>query len=160
MKYRDSTRPLKQWVKGANRIAVGDVDVRFDTHCANEVGDLARAVDNMSHSLQSSFHHLQEEKRNAESMLTAIADGVIKISDDGVVTYMNGMAEKITGWPSDESVVLRFEQIFNAKDAHSQKSGDAEQIMQLLPESGSFGREAILVDREGNTGPSTVAPVQ
>lgn len=147
------TRPLKQLLKGANRIAVGDFDVKFDTNCANEVGDLARAVDNMRHSLRGSFQRLTEEKRNAESTLTAIADGVIKISNDGHITYMNGTAEEVTGWPSENAVGRRFEEVFNASDAHGKQPMNAAEIMQLLPTSGSFGREAILIQRQGNSIP-------
>ena len=51
-------KPLSQLANGAARIAVGEFDVPIDTACRNEVGDLARAIDDMRHRLRDSFEQL------------------------------------------------------------------------------------------------------
>ncbi len=46
---------------------------------------------------------LSREKAHAEATLNSIADGVITVTDDGVVDYMNPVAELLTGWPLAEA---------------------------------------------------------
>jgi len=44
-----------------------------------------------------------EEKERAEVTLQSIADAVITTDRSGTVDYINPIAEKMTGWPSDEA---------------------------------------------------------
>ena len=44
-----------------------------------------------------------EEKERAEVTLQSIADAVITTDRSGTVDYVNPIAEKMTGWPSDEA---------------------------------------------------------
>src|SRR6202040_3926218 len=47
----------------------------------------------------------------------SIGDAVISTDVSGHVTYLNVVAERLTGWPRAEAVGLQFEEIFRIVDA-------------------------------------------
>jgi len=47
---------------------------------------------------------LSEQKEQAEAMLMSIAEGVIRVQPDGMVGYLNPVAERLTGWAAAEAV--------------------------------------------------------
>ncbi|OFZ71262.1 MAG: hypothetical protein A2Z01_10105 [Betaproteobacteria bacterium RBG_16_58_11] len=61
-----------------------------------------------SHAEKALFH----EKERAEVTLHSIADAVITTDGDGVVDYMNPIAEQLTGWQSAEARGHPIDQIF------------------------------------------------
>ncbi|AFM39777.1 PAS domain S-box/diguanylate cyclase (GGDEF) domain-containing protein [Desulfosporosinus acidiphilus SJ4] len=56
---------------------------------------------------------LWQEKERAEVTLASIGDGVITTDVLGNITYLNPVAETITGWNGQEAVGLRIEQVFD-----------------------------------------------
>lgn len=82
-------RPLLQLKDSANRIADGRFNVFIDTSCSNEVGELASAIESMRQRLKRAFADITKQKVRAETTLASIANGVITVSSDGGVEYMN-----------------------------------------------------------------------
>ena len=65
---------------------------------------------------------LAEEKERLRVTLQSIGDGVISTDGAGCITFMNTVAEQITGWDAVEAVGRRVEEVFvvvdDAKGAH------------------------------------------
>jgi diguanylate cyclase (GGDEF)-like protein/PAS domain S-box-containing protein len=62
---------------------------------------------------------LFDEKERAQVTLNSIGDAVISTDVAGIVTYMNIVAERLTGWPSAEAVGRRLEDVFQIIDAET-----------------------------------------
>ena len=54
--------------------------------------------------LQAGRRALYEEKRLAETMLSSIGDAVVAVDPQERITFMNPVAEALTGWPRDEAL--------------------------------------------------------
>ena len=55
---------------------------------------------------------LYAEKEQLKTLLTSIVDSVIATDENGIITFMNPEAEKITGWAFQEAKGLHHETIF------------------------------------------------
>jgi len=59
---------------------------------------------------------LATEKDRAEITLHSIGDAVITTNSDGLIEYMNNIAEQMTGWPLREAATRPVQQIFRVLD--------------------------------------------
>lgn len=66
---------------------------------------------------------LFEEKERARVTLSSIGDAVLVTDTQGNVTYLNQVAESLTGWPSAKAVGRRLEDVFNITDSDTGKRG-------------------------------------
>jgi two-component system cell cycle sensor histidine kinase/response regulator CckA len=62
--------------------------------------------------LQNEVAARQRDRNWAESVLASISEGVIAADGDGKVTYLNGLAEKLTGWTRQEAVNQPLSRVF------------------------------------------------
>jgi diguanylate cyclase (GGDEF)-like protein/PAS domain S-box-containing protein len=60
---------------------------------------------------------LFNEQERAQVTLNSIGDAVISTDVEGHITYLNVVAERLTGWPSAEAVGRPLEQVFKIIDA-------------------------------------------
>jgi diguanylate cyclase (GGDEF)-like protein/PAS domain S-box-containing protein len=60
---------------------------------------------------------LQRVERWLSATLTSIGDAVIATNLDGTITFLNPVAEKLTGWTSEEAVGLAIDQVFKLYDS-------------------------------------------
>jgi diguanylate cyclase (GGDEF)-like protein/PAS domain S-box-containing protein len=80
-----------------------------------------------SYSLSKALHNMLErtahaealfiEKERAQVTLNSIGDGVISTDVAGNVTYLNQVAEAMTGWPSAEALGRSFGEVFRIIDS-------------------------------------------
>jgi diguanylate cyclase (GGDEF)-like protein/PAS domain S-box-containing protein len=62
---------------------------------------------------------LFEEKERAQVTLDSIGDAVISTDVEGRVTYLNFVAERLTGWTAKEAIGRALEDVFQIIDANS-----------------------------------------
>ncbi|HEV7274927.1 MAG TPA: PAS domain S-box protein [Devosiaceae bacterium] len=94
---------------------------------------------------------LADEKERLAVTLRSIGDGVISTDADGRVTFMNPIAEKLTGWGSDAAIGLPVQQVFDIVD-------EAGNAVSASPVSTSLARDEVsyldddimLVGRDGS----------
>jgi PAS domain S-box-containing protein/putative nucleotidyltransferase with HDIG domain len=89
---------------------------------------------------------LREREEWLTALLKSIGDGVIAVDKDGLVSYMNPLAERLTRWPQEEALRKPLDEVF--RSVESLDGGD--------------GREAILCVRDGTRFPieKTLMPVR
>ncbi len=68
---------------------------------------------------------LFKEKERALVTLHSIADGVITTNSDGVIDYLNPMAEQLTGWISVEAAGLPLSDVFSIVDERTRESAQS-----------------------------------
>jgi diguanylate cyclase (GGDEF)-like protein/PAS domain S-box-containing protein len=65
---------------------------------------------------------LFEEKERAEVTLNSIGDAVISTDVEGRVTYLNLVAERLTGWPREEAAGRPLEDVFQIIDSDTRET--------------------------------------
>jgi diguanylate cyclase (GGDEF)-like protein/PAS domain S-box-containing protein len=92
---------------------------------------------------------LSEERERLRVTLQSIADGVISTDAEGRITFINPVAEQMTGWSASEAVGLRIEDVFTP--SHEDGRTAANPVTECL--SGRVRRhvdeDAVLVTRTG-----------
>jgi diguanylate cyclase (GGDEF)-like protein/PAS domain S-box-containing protein len=106
---------------------------------------------------------LAEEKERLRVTLESIGDGVISTDAETRVTFMNPIAEEMTGWTSEEAIGRQLSEVFRTVD-----QGSGKPAVDVVSECLSSGKpmyldaEAVLVGRhdERRDIRSSAAPVR
>jgi PAS domain S-box-containing protein len=64
-------------------------------------------------SRRKAQERLQQQSESLRVTLASIGDAVIATNNDGLITFVNPMAEKITGWAMAEAVEKPIDEVFN-----------------------------------------------
>jgi len=104
-----------------------------------------------------------DEKERAEVTLQSIADAVITTDRSGTVDYINPVAEKMTGWPSDEACGRNVNGIVKlVKDGGKELIDDPVSLALASGDPIHLADQTALVSRRGLEVPiqATVAPIR
>lgn len=95
--------------------------------------------------------HLHMSEDNLRITLDSIGDAVITTDTDGVITRMNPMAERLTGWAATEAVGRPLPEVFHIINAHTRvpESNPAQKVLQKGKIIG-LANHTILVNKAGN----------
>jgi len=66
-------------------------------------------------------HALLAEMDRAQITLHSIGDGVITTDAEGIIDYMNPVAENLTGWSMESAIGKKLQTVFQVVDANSRK---------------------------------------
>jgi diguanylate cyclase (GGDEF)-like protein/PAS domain S-box-containing protein len=113
-----------------------------------------------SYSLSKALHNMLERKANAEALfmeqeraqvtLNSIGDGVISTDGEGNVTYLNQVAEAMTGWTGAEALGRAFSDVFRIIDSTNPEH-TVNPMTAAMHENRTVGLSAscILIRRDG-----------
>ncbi len=74
----------------SERIAAGDLSARIDADgTSDEIGIVAAALDRTARRLEQSFHEVEMSRKELETVLNSMQEGVIATSRDGRVIWAN-----------------------------------------------------------------------
>lgn len=96
---------------------------------------------------------LRESQEWLAVTLNSIGDGLIATNQQGLVTFMNPVAEDLTGWSTDQAQGKPLEDVFSAKEEKTGKSvvGLTEGLVALRGNASLTGK--LLVTKNGSTMP-------
>lgn len=117
--------------------------------------------------------HLVERQRTAEGILVererlrvtlaSIGDAVISTDIEGRVSFMNPVAEHLTGWSHDEALGQSLADVFRVVHEHSRRSTDNSAVRPTR-DGGHAGdaKQIVLIACEGTRRPidNSVAPIR
>ena len=114
-----------------------------------------------SYSLSKALHNMLERTANAEALfiekeraqvtLNSIGDGVISTDVAGNVTYLNQVAEALTGWMRAEALGRPFGEVFRIIDrANPVHTVDPMSIAMQQNKSVVLSGSCMLIRRDGN----------
>ncbi len=117
---RTLTRRLNLLSRAADEIASGNFSVSLPaTLGRDEVSRLTRDFAEMTNALERDIAErtrmegiLFEEKERAQVTLNSIGDAVITTDTAGKVTFLNPVAETMTGWRDEEAQGKELEEVF------------------------------------------------
>lgn len=122
-----------------------------------------RRFNEKNRALTDSNNLLGIEKERLRVMLQSIGDGVISADEQGNVTFLNPVAQSLTGWAGDGAVGRPFEEVFNIV---SELTGEpCENPVQKVLESGEvigLANHTVLIARDGTQRPiaDSAAPIR
>ncbi|MGH8199462.1 MAG: hybrid sensor histidine kinase/response regulator [Steroidobacteraceae bacterium] len=108
-------------------------------------------------------HHLRRERETFEVTLKSIGDAVIVTDVSGRVTFLNPVAERITGWAMADAIGQPFEKVFHIVNEHTGAAVE-HPVTKVLETGGIVGlaNHTILITRDGQRVPidDSGAPVR
>lgn len=105
MAHRVANR-MSRIVAFAQRIAAGDLAARIDEDDHDEIAAVARALDTTASRLESTFHSLESSRRELTALLDSMQEGVIAVTQSGLVSWSNASIARLTQQPIREGRAL------------------------------------------------------
>lgn len=84
-----TSRPLRDMATAAARIGRGESPVRIPVAARDEVGELARVLNDMSERVERQMQQLSSEKQRLDTILRGMGEGVMVTSAEGVISLVN-----------------------------------------------------------------------
>ena len=73
----------------AVKVAGGDFDAHADENAPDEMGELGKALNNLSYQLSRNMYMLIVERNRLKHMLDGLSEGIIAIDAEGQITHIN-----------------------------------------------------------------------
>jgi diguanylate cyclase (GGDEF)-like protein/PAS domain S-box-containing protein len=111
---------------------------------------------------KSMQEELFEEKERAQVTLNSIGDAVICTDISGNITFLNLVAERMTGWSRDEAVRKPMAEVFRVLDATSRKTTPNPMEMAVRQDRTiHLPSNCVLIKRDGSEIPieDSIAPI-
>ncbi len=88
------SRPVVRMTKLANRIAEGETGEYVQMGSADEIGQLAQALERMSQRLQAHIEDLKNEQVKLSVILAQMTDGVVIVDPQGDISLLNPLPSR------------------------------------------------------------------
>lgn len=89
------SRRLQKIVAFAERVAEGDLSARIEEHGADEIAQVAIALDRTTHKLEESFTAVETSRRELETLLNSMQEAVLSIGANGYVQWANDKMDRL-----------------------------------------------------------------
>ncbi|HVN97181.1 MAG TPA: PAS domain S-box protein [Syntrophorhabdaceae bacterium] len=156
--------PVALLKKASEQVKIGPEGVNVSRIVKNgELGDLARAFDDMAGSLVAWKAALRKSEQRWATTLASVGDAVIVTDTDGRVTFMNPIAEEVTGWTLERAKQRPITEVFQIVNEHTRNEVE-NPVDRVLREGTVVGlaNHTILIRKDGSEVPidDSGAPVR
>ena len=86
--------PVAKLRDAAVAMSEGDLEVRADENAYGELGELGKAVNQLSYQLSRNMYTLIVERNRLRNMLNGLSEGIVAIDAKGEITHTNPALEK------------------------------------------------------------------
>ncbi|HWQ52740.1 MAG TPA: ATP-binding protein [Bryobacteraceae bacterium] len=107
--------PISALLHAAGEVRKGNLNYRVETRAWDELADLVRAFNAMTHDLEANRRELETRRRFTEAILESIPTGVISITADGSIKRVNRALSRIFPEPM-VARAARLEDLFSRED--------------------------------------------
>lgn len=152
------TRRLTGLRKVADDVSGGNMRVRAPSNGNDELSHLSRTFNFMLDALSARAEkeallqsELHREKVLAEVTLASIGEAVITTDVDGAITFLNQVAERLTGWRQGDALGLPLGRVYSLINARTRQSApiSLEELSDSINTSSSEDA-FLLVSRSGD----------
>jgi PAS domain S-box-containing protein len=142
--------PVRLLTEVARKIQRGDLDEQVQIRSADEIGTLAATFNQMTGRLRQTLSDLQENKEWLQTTLRSIGDAVIVTDTRGKVSFMNPVAESLTGWNQGEIIGKPLEDVFNIINKKTRETVE-NPVKKVIREGSIVGlaNHTLLIGRDG-----------
>src|SRR6185369_16580450 len=92
------TGPIRKLQKSAQLLEAGQLNANIDIKSGDEIETLSHSFAGMVNQLLEREKLLKQEKRETETLLQSLTDGVVALDQEGKIIAFNKAAEKVTGF--------------------------------------------------------------
>ncbi len=106
---------------------------------------------------------LEEQREWLRVTLASIGDGVITTDTEGRITFLNAIAESLTGWTQDEAAGQPLTSVFNIVNEHTRQTVENPALRALLEgRICGLANNTILIAKDGSEKPidDSAAPIR
>ncbi|PYZ96228.1 cell wall metabolism sensor histidine kinase WalK [Alteribacter lacisalsi] len=107
------TRPISDMRKQAKAMGKGDFTRSVTVYGSDEIGELARAFNDLTIKLQDANATTEGERRKLSSVLTHMTDGVIATDKKGHIILMNRRAEEMLDRTQNDALGEKLTEVLN-----------------------------------------------
>ncbi|CAM3112056.1 cell wall metabolism sensor histidine kinase WalK [Lactiplantibacillus plajomi] len=116
---RAITRPIEEMKQQTQRIARGDYAGQVRVYSDDELGQLARAINNLSIRVEESQESTEAERRRLDSVLSHMSDGVIATDRRGNITIINETASDFVDFSAEKAIGSSILDVLKIRDDYS-----------------------------------------
>ena len=167
MLYRSLAIQISGALEGSNLLTkVEKQTSKFQKEATNNTSDFFNENIKLRQEIKEKLRIQREldiEKERARVTLKSIGDGVIIVNNNGIITYLNPVAENLTGWKNIEAVGLNIGKVLKITyNFQSKQQNPLTEVFMyencILELEGSI----ILTSRDGRvfTIKETISPIQ
>ncbi len=158
--FRRTLKSVAELQKGINTIGSGNLEYIIEDTRQDEISELSQSFNKMTANLKKvTASKMDLEQTQASLMvseqrwsttLASIGDGVMATDLSGKITFMNGIAEELTGWTTSEALLKPIEEVFNIVNAQTRKEVE-NPVIKVLEKGVVIGlaNHTILVRKDG-----------
>ncbi len=137
----------------AEKAMVERLNHQLEERVAERTAELAKINEHLQRDIakrQQVEMALFAEKEKAQVTLHSIADAVITTDPEGVIEYLNPVAETLTDWPLDQALGLKLDAVFHFIQEHDREPIiDSVTKLLLDDNTADLAKHGMLVSREG-----------
>jgi len=137
---RRITRPIKELIKGTQRITEGDLSSPVIVTSKDEIGDLTGTFNKMMVDLKTSRDELVSSERYLENIIKSMGDMLVVVDPKVKIKTVNPAILKLLGYEEIDLVGKPIEVLFPKKEEIAKKSN----IGELLKNQSKSSRETFL----------------
>lgn len=129
--------PLRQMTLIANNYAHGRYQLRIPSHRRDEIGDLARSLNQMADISAQRFDIIKTERDQLSTILKSMNEGVITVTSEGLITHVNAAACRMLRTSSERCLGQSLKDIDRSNNLNQafmqchQQQSSVEQTIQL-----------------------------
>lgn len=105
--------PVKKLIQSAEKMTSGEKSKTTETRKNGEVGDIESAIDLMTNELREKLNDVNRQKKQIETILLHMTDGIIAFDMDGKIIHINPAAKELLVLTDNEDT---FDKIFDKLD--------------------------------------------
>ncbi len=162
--YRRTLKSISNLQAGIEIIGSGNLDYSIQTKKEDEISELSQAFNQMTANLKTvtasktDLEQVQSSLRESEqrwaTTLASIGDAVIATDTSGRVEFMNGGAEKLTGWKLGEASGKSIKEVFNIVNKQTRLEVE-NPVIRVLKEGMIVGlaNHTVLIGKDGTEVP-------
>ncbi|TYO95884.1 two-component system histidine kinase PnpS [Desulfallas thermosapovorans] len=114
--YHRVIKPLNEITLAAQEIARGNFDRQINISSPDEIGDLARSINNMAARLRSTIDEITEEKNRVQTILNSMGDCVMAVDGEGYIIMVNPVVETLFGMSQAECMGINILEVVRNYD--------------------------------------------
>jgi PAS domain S-box-containing protein len=160
MFFRRTLKSVADLQNGINTIGSGNLEYVIKTKSQDEISELSHSFNQMTTNLKTvtasktdlekAQTSLRESEQRWATTLASIGDAVIATDVSGKVTFMNGVAEELTGWTLSEASQKPVKTVF--KIINEQTRSEVEDPVIKVLEKGmivGLANHTVLIRKNG-----------
>jgi two-component system phosphate regulon sensor histidine kinase PhoR len=113
---RRISRPLEKMKEGAERFARGELQTRLPVPTSEELGGLARSMNEMASQLDERIRTATTQRSELEAVLSSMVEGVLAVDTEERLIRMNQAAGQLLGVNPEEIQGLTVQEVLRNSD--------------------------------------------